>query len=147
VRMSPPRAGRAAALPHFSLLAHAAYPYSKAVRGAILAAMNAPTANVAALARLNFLLGELYAEAVLATGRRFALRPDLVGCHGQTIFHQGKAQRYLGRKLAVTWQIGEGAVIAARLGVPVVSDFRPIFWLTATRSWGGFCKTSAGSPI
>jgi anhydro-N-acetylmuramic acid kinase len=34
------------------------------------------------------------------------------------------AQRFLGRKLAVTWQTGEGAVIAARLSVPVVSDFR-----------------------
>jgi anhydro-N-acetylmuramic acid kinase len=50
---------------------------------------------------------------------------DLVGCHGQTLYHQGVAERFLGRKLAVTWQTGEGAVIAARLGVPVVSDFRP----------------------
>jgi anhydro-N-acetylmuramic acid kinase len=50
---------------------------------------------------------------------------DLVGCHGQTLYHQGTAERFLGRKLAVTWQTGEGAVIAARLGVPVVSDFRP----------------------
>jgi len=124
VRVSPPRGGRAA-WPHFSLLAHASYPYSKTVRRAVLAAMNAPAAGVAELARLNFLLGELYADAVLATTRRFALRPDLVGCHGQTVFHQGKAEGYLGRKLAVTWQIGEGAVIAARLGVPVVSDFRP----------------------
>jgi anhydro-N-acetylmuramic acid kinase len=50
---------------------------------------------------------------------------DLVGCHGQTLYHQGEAERFLGRKLAATWQTGEGAVIAARLGVPVVSDFRP----------------------
>jgi anhydro-N-acetylmuramic acid kinase len=50
---------------------------------------------------------------------------DLVGCHGQTIYHQGEAAPYLGRKIACTWQTGEGSVIAARLGVPVVSDFRP----------------------
>jgi anhydro-N-acetylmuramic acid kinase len=50
---------------------------------------------------------------------------DLVGCHGQTIYHQGESANFLGKKLNCTWQTGEGAVIAARLGVPVVSDFRP----------------------
>ncbi|HET7873084.1 MAG TPA: anhydro-N-acetylmuramic acid kinase, partial [Terriglobales bacterium] len=50
---------------------------------------------------------------------------DLVGCHGQTIYHQGESRPFLGRKIRCTWQTGEGAVIAARLGVPVVSDFRP----------------------
>jgi anhydro-N-acetylmuramic acid kinase len=87
--------------------------------------MNAELARVADLARLNFLLGELYAQAVAKTARKHRVELDLVGCHGQTIYHQGAAQRFLGRKLAVTWQTGEGAVIAARLGVPVVSDFRP----------------------
>jgi anhydro-N-acetylmuramic acid kinase len=87
--------------------------------------MNAELARVADLARLNFLLGELYAEAVAKTARKHRVELDLVGCHGQTLYHQGAAQRFLGRKLAVTWQTGEGAVIAARLGVPVVSDFRP----------------------
>jgi anhydro-N-acetylmuramic acid kinase len=48
-----------------------------------------------------------------------------VGCHGQTLYHQGEAAPYLGRKMAATWQTGEGAIVAARLGVPVVSDFRP----------------------
>jgi anhydro-N-acetylmuramic acid kinase len=87
--------------------------------------MDAELARVADLARLNFLLGELYAEAVAETARKHRAKLDLVGCHGQTIYHQGVAAPFLGRKLAVTWQVGEGAVIAARLGVPVISDFRP----------------------
>jgi anhydro-N-acetylmuramic acid kinase len=109
----------------FKFLAHAEYPYPKAVRQAVLQAMNAPHASVANLARLNFLLAELYARAVLATQRRFQVKAELIGCHGQTLYHQGEPARFLGRNLAVTWQTGEGAVIAARVGVPVVSDFRP----------------------
>jgi anhydro-N-acetylmuramic acid kinase len=109
----------------FQLLGHAEYSYPKKVRTAILAAMNASQASVADLARLNFLLGELYAESVLSTQRQFQVEIDLVGCHGQTLYHQGEPQRFLGHKLAVTWQIGEAAVIAAKIGVPVVSDFRP----------------------
>jgi anhydro-N-acetylmuramic acid kinase len=107
------------------LLAHAEYPYPKPVRRTVLAAMNSNQAKVADLARLNFLLAELYAEALLATQRRFHLKAELVGCHGQTLYHQGDSARFLGHKLAVTWQTGEGAVVAARVGVPVISDFRP----------------------
>ena len=110
----------------FRLLAHHHFPYPPAVRRAVLAAMNATHARVADLARLNFLLGELYAAAVLATRRRARIgKLDLVGCHGQTLYHQGKPALYLGHRLAVTWQTGEGAVIAGRVQTPVVSDFRP----------------------
>jgi len=107
------------------VLAHAAYPYPQKVRSFVLSAMNSKRISVAELARLNFLLGELYAEAVRATEKRFRIKAELVGCHGQTLYHQGEPTSFLGHKLAVTWQTGEGAVIAARLGVPVVSDFRP----------------------
>jgi anhydro-N-acetylmuramic acid kinase len=107
------------------LLGHAEFAYPKSVRSAVLAAMNAKRASVADLARLNFLLGELYADAVLATQRKFRRKAQLVGCHGQTLYHQGTPAPYLGRKVAVTWQTGEGAILAARVGVPVVSDFRP----------------------
>ncbi len=110
----------------FRLLEHRQFAYPREVRRAVLAAMNAPAASVADLARLNFRLGELYAEAILGTMRRARLkRVDLVGCHGQTLYHQGNAAPFLGSRIAATWQTGEAAVIAARVGAPVVSDFRP----------------------
>jgi anhydro-N-acetylmuramic acid kinase len=106
------------------LLAHDEFAYPTKVRTAILSVMNA-TASVADLARLNFLLGEFYAEAVLETCRRTSTKVNLIGCHGQTIYHQGDAAKFLGRNIVCTWQIGEGAIIAACCGAPVVSDFRP----------------------
>jgi 1,6-anhydro-N-acetylmuramate kinase len=109
----------------FRLIGHADYPYPRKVRAAVLAAMNAPSASVADLARLNFLLGELYSEAIWAAQHKFRVKANLVGCHGQTLYHQGEAARFLGRKITATWQTGEGAVLAARVGVPVVTDFRP----------------------
>jgi anhydro-N-acetylmuramic acid kinase len=107
------------------LLAHYEFPYPPEVRRSVLQAMNAPAARVADLTRLNFTLGALYANAVRVAQRRAKLECELVGCHGQTIYHQGTSSLYLGRPVACTWQTGESAVIAAAMGVPVVSDFRP----------------------
>jgi anhydro-N-acetylmuramic acid kinase len=106
------------------LLAHYQFPYPDHVRSRILATMNA-SASVADLSRLNFLLGDLYADAVRAAQRRAKLECELVGCHGQTIYHQGTPKVFLSRPVACTWQTGEAAVLAGKLGVPVVSDFRP----------------------
>jgi anhydro-N-acetylmuramic acid kinase len=107
------------------LLAHRHFAYPAPLREKILNLMNG-SAPVSDLALLNFLLGELYAQAVIKT-RRTARLPNLalIGCHGQTLYHQGEPQNFLGRKLACTWQTGEAAIIAARIGVPVISDFRP----------------------
>jgi anhydro-N-acetylmuramic acid kinase len=111
--------------PRMKFLGHAEFPYPADVRRRILLSMNSPRASVADLARLNFLLGELYAEAVMAAQKQLRLKAELVGCHGQTLYHQGVAAPFLGRQLAVTWQTGEGSVIAARTQLPVISDFRP----------------------
>ena len=83
--------------------------YSDAVRSAILG-VDRPKG----LSHLNFRLGELYARAVLRAVRRYG-PVELIGCHGQTIYHEGGAH---------TLQIGEAAVVAERTGVPVVSSFR-----------------------
>lgn len=107
------------------LLAHYHFPYPADVRRAVLRMMNASPAKVADVSRLNFALGELYAKAVRAAQRRAKIECELVGCHGQTLYHQGSPAAYLGQEISCTWQVGEGAVVARRLGVPVVSDFRP----------------------
>jgi anhydro-N-acetylmuramic acid kinase len=87
--------------------------------------MNSSSTSTAELARLHWRLGIAYAEAVQATLKAHPIKLDLIGCHGQTLYHQARASTYAGRSFACTWQAGEAQVIAATLGVPVVSNFRP----------------------
>jgi anhydro-N-acetylmuramic acid kinase len=122
-RIAPARA--AGGTPTVKLLGHAGFNYPKAVRAAVLAAMDAKAISAAELARLNWRLGEIYADCVERAAAKFGINVALVGCHGQTIYHQGTAARYLGSAVRCTWQTGEASVIAERLRVPVVSDFRP----------------------
>jgi anhydro-N-acetylmuramic acid kinase len=101
-------------------IAHASIPYTPTIRGAILAVSNAHC-YTSQISQLNFQLGELYAKAVAETCQRHKVpieSIDLVGCHGQTIYHNGSALT------PSSLQIGESSVIAERLGIPVVSDFR-----------------------
>ncbi len=95
--------------------------YPKAVREALLAVSNAMT-HTATISRLHFLLGELYAEAIQRASRR--ITPDLIGMHGQTIFHEGQPVEYMGHRIRSTLQIGEAAVVAERTGIRVISNFR-----------------------
>lgn len=107
------------------LAGHRAFPFSPVLRKAVLSAMDAKSTSTAELARLNWRLGQAYAEAVRSTIARYPVSLQLIGCHGQTIYHQAAPTLYAGRKVACTWQIGEPALLAAEMGVPVVSNFRP----------------------
>ena len=111
--------------PTIKLIAHEGFRFPSLLRHAILAAMNAAATSTAELARLNWRLGLAYADAVNATVERHKVKIDLIGCHGQTLYHQPRAESYAGRRFGCTWQLVETAMIAARLGVPVVSNFRP----------------------
>jgi anhydro-N-acetylmuramic acid kinase len=111
--------------PRLTLIAHEGFPYPAALRSAILGAMNAASISTAELARLNWRLGLEYADAVRKTFAKHGAKVDLIGCHGQTLYHQAKEERYAGRNFACTWQLGEPAAIAQGLSVPVVSNFRP----------------------
>ncbi|MFQ5844790.1 MAG: anhydro-N-acetylmuramic acid kinase, partial [Planctomycetota bacterium] len=79
--------------------------------------------SVPDLCRLNFVLGERFADGCLRLLEETGVDPaevDLVGSHGQTVVHVSRRPR----AVASTLQIGEAAVLAERIGAPVVSDFR-----------------------
>jgi anhydro-N-acetylmuramic acid kinase len=118
------------ASPHLKakLLNHMSIKFPPAIQKEILRVAERQPISAGDLSQLNFRLGELFAEAAVTACRRFRVAPrkiDLIGSHGQTVFHQGTPVLYLGRRIASTLQIGEAAVIAARTGITTVADFRP----------------------
>ena len=101
--------------------------YPDDLRAALLAVSNCET-HTREIARLHFLLPQIYAESFFQCCKNTNVDPasvELIGSHGQTIYHEGVAASVLGRKLASTLQIGDGSVLAELTATAVVSDFRP----------------------
>lgn len=116
--------------PHLDakLLGHTSFNFPPALRKEILRVAEQQPISAGELSQLNFRLGHTYADAVLAACKKFKVAPsriNLIGNHGQTIFHQGQPVSFFGRPTSSTLQIGEGSIIAARTGLTTVSDFRP----------------------
>ncbi len=109
------------------LVAFGNTPYPESVRVEIFALFDPAVATIDRVGRLNVWLGELFAEAALSVIAKAGLTPAdiaFIGSHGQTLYHSPEAGTMEGYDLRFTVQIGEGAVIAARTGIPCVSDFR-----------------------
>ena len=116
-------AGRKATLENFI-----AIPFPRPIREAILNLAEGHRVSAGEIGQLNFLLGEIVASAALTACRKFRVatsRIEVIGSHGQTVFHQGMPSPFLGERIASTLQIGEPSVIAARTGITTVGDFRP----------------------
>lgn len=102
-------------------------PFPGGIREKLFDLFDREKATVDKTGYMNMLLGELYADAVFSVVKKAGLRItdiDLIGSHGQTIYHHPEPCREDGYPVRYTVQIGEGAVIAARTGIPCVSDFR-----------------------
>lgn len=102
-------------------------PFTQEVREEILRLASGKTATAQDFCRINFLLGELYAQAVEAMCHRRGMDVkdiDLIGSHGQTLWHIPQEEEFLGHSFRSTLQLGECSVLAQRIGCPVVGDFR-----------------------
>lgn len=113
--------------PDVKLLAFSNFPYPEELRQAIFALFSPKTGTVDRICHMNFVLGEAFAEAACRVVESAGLSMDsvdLIGCAGQTIYHQPEPIPFGSKALRSTLQIGEACVIAERTGVTTVSNFR-----------------------
>jgi len=95
------------------------YPFPEDVRKRIFGIFSPTICSVDDICQMNFILGELFAQAALEVIKQARLNTsevDLIGSHGQTISHLPNS--------GATLQIGEPAVIAYRTGIVTIGDFR-----------------------
>ncbi len=110
------------------LLAFDVFPYPPALRREILRLCRPESARLDNICHYNFVLGEIFADAIIKLCRKSGIplsSIDLVGSHGQTIYHNPRGKRYSRTTIRSTLQIGEPSVIAHRTGITTVADFRP----------------------
>ncbi len=108
---------------------HFHVPFPPYLRERILRLANGAATTTAEISELNFLVGEELGKAAIAACKKWRVATkdvDLIGSHGQTIFHQGTKAKYQGKlRVPSTLQVGDISVIAARTGVTTIGDFRP----------------------
>jgi anhydro-N-acetylmuramic acid kinase len=110
-------------------------PYTPDERTGLLRLVESGT--LADLCAWDAYLGERFAQAAQAVIQKASPpRVDCIGSHGQTAWHAPNAH-LLGMPTPNTLQIGQPDVIAARVGAPVVADFR-----TRDMAYGG-----QGAPL
>jgi len=110
------------------LLAFDTFAYPAALRRRILDLCRPESARLDDICHYNFVLGEVFADAVIKLCSKSGISLgsiNLIGSHGQTIYHQPRGKRYGRRMIRSTLQIGEPSVIAQRTGITTVADFRP----------------------
>lgn len=98
------------------LLAHRHERYDDALRADVLAAGAGSAMTMSQVAALSARLADVYVAAVKGLAGDSGVRPDAVAMHGQTVAHYPER--------GMTLQLGDGARVALKCGLPVVADFR-----------------------
>ena len=124
----------------FVFLGGRRYAYKGKQKSALLHFMQNTNVSAKDFSQLNFYLSEIWAEMIkqfLSEMRLTADQIDLIGSHGQTIWHQPEPEEFIDLPTRSTLQLGDPSVLAQLCAIPVVGDFR-----TADMALGG-----QGAPL
>lgn len=101
------------------LLAGATFAYPQDLRNQILAICGGKALNIAELADLDDAIALQFTQAAQQIQAQHQ-PAELIGSHGQTIYHRPPVQDQLG----YSYQIGRGEMIAHLTGIQTISNFR-----------------------
>ncbi len=99
-------------------------PFDEKLKNKIIALIS-NTIHIRNVSEVNFSISHVYYEAVINLCQKLDFRIndiDLIGMHGQTVWHEPKPE--VAGRTASSLQLGSPAVLAVKLKMPVVSDFR-----------------------
>ncbi len=108
-------------------IAFEAFPFPDGLKKILIENSTMRKGNVTDICRLNFLISQIYFDAVnyICKKNKFPFsKIDLIGSHGQTIHHLPVPQKMYGYNVASTLQIGDPSVISKLTGIITVGDFR-----------------------
>jgi len=111
-----------------TLLGFGTVPYPASLRKALFNLFEPSTSHVDDICHYNFVFGHFFAKALDSICSKISIpldSIDLIGSHGQTIYHNSAGRAYSGRRIRSTLQIGEPSIIAQQTGITTVADFRP----------------------
>ena len=103
------------------------YPFPYGLKEIILKNSVRETSNVEDISRLNFLIPQIYNEAIDLLCEQIDFdksKIDLIGSHGQTIHHLRAKVNLFDHQVSSTLQIGDPSVLAKLSGIITVGDFR-----------------------
>ncbi|MBS1517590.1 MAG: anhydro-N-acetylmuramic acid kinase [Bacteroidetes bacterium] len=109
------------------ILKFGSFPYKRDLKKLILKCSAENSGTVSDICKLNFILGRLFALTIKEFLKKYKISPktiDLIGSHGQTIYHYPSNKNLSGYNSRSTLQIGDPSVIANLTGITTVGDFR-----------------------
>ena len=112
---------------HFDFIAGKSKSYTKNQKQKILSMLQPQNSNAYNLSQLNFYLAQLWSDMIIKFLKEVHLtknQVDLIGSHGQTIWHQPQKQLFIDKHISSTFQLGDPSVLAQLIGIPVIGDFR-----------------------
>jgi anhydro-N-acetylmuramic acid kinase len=105
---------------HVRVLAYSESPIDEPLRQRIHTLFDPAQSRIDEVCEVNVLIGEAFAAAAQSAIRTAGVEADLIASHGQTVWHQVAPGH-----TRSTLQLAEPSIIAERLGVTTVADFRP----------------------
>lgn len=100
---------------------------TKELKDFIIKCSSVSGSNAEEICKLNFITGHLFADSIKKIIKKNNLYPkdiDLIGSHGQTIYHFPFNKKQFNITSKSTLQVGDPSVIANQTGITTVGDFR-----------------------